>query len=556
MLEENYHNDPYWKIVWRQFCRRPYGLFALFVVALFALTGVFAPFLASSKPLIVNYEKNWYFPLFRYLFYSGFYTKPLDLFFNLFIFTLPLALLCIVLFRHHSERMKDSLYLILLLHFILFLFVILDPLKDPASDPKLIQERQLFLQAWKKDHPGIPLSWSQELQFMPPYAKLNLLLREQQREAQNQRLAKSQEIYAEAMQKKGLEMALRDRKKQLLRKGVPLKDIPGEKDLEEMILKEAHLQPVSIPILWQIERENENQKMAREHKILEEEKAAGKEGSPIFLQAQARLNYILERRAWIETQILHLKEELMPFVRSFHWEDDAGGDQTFNQYINWWERTRINRKDLLAALIFGVRISLVVGLMSVGIALLIGIPIGAFAGYYGGKFDIVVSRLLEIWEAMPTFFMLLMVVAITQSKSIFLVIGVIGIFGWTTFSRYIRGEFFKQRSLAYAEACKAQGFRDPYIIFSHILPNAIPPLLTLLPFAIMGAITSEAGLSFLGLGEEGSCSWGVLMDEGRSAFPAESYLLWPPAILLTILLVAIALVGDALRDALDPKMHK
>ncbi len=246
----------------------------------------------------------------------------------------------------------------------------------------------------------------------------------------------------------------------------------------------------------------------------------------------------------------------MPFVRSFHWEDDAGGDQTFNQYINWWERTRINRKDLLAALIFGVRISVVVGLMSVGIALLIGIPIGAFAGYYGGKFDIVVSRLLEIWEAMPTFFMLLMVVAITQSKSIFLVIGVIGIFGWTTFSRYIRGEFFKQRSLAYAEACKAQGFRDPYIIFSHILPNAIPPLLTLLPFAIMGAITSEAGLSFLGLGEEGSCSWGVLMDEGRSAFPAESYLLWPPAILLTILLVAIALVGDALRDALDPKMHK
>jgi peptide/nickel transport system permease protein len=156
---------------------------------------------------------------------------------------------------------------------------------------------------------------------------------------------------------------------------------------------------------------------------------------------------------------------------------------------------------------------------------------------------------------MPTFFMLLLVVAITQSKSIFLVVAVIGLFSWPNFSRYIRGEFFKQRNLPYVEACHALGFRNPYIMFSHILPNAIPPLLTLLPFAVMGAITSEAGLSFLGLGEEGSCSWGVLMDEGRTAFPGESYLLWPPAVLLTIFLVAIALVGDALRDAIDPKMH-
>src|SRR5262249_28525982 len=180
---------------------------------------------------------------------------------------------------------------------------------------------------------------------------------------------------------------------------------------------------------------------------------------------------------------------------------------------------------------------------------------GALAGFYGGTFDIIVSRLLEIWEGMPTFFMLLMAIAILQNKSIFLVIAIIGIFGWTTFSRYIRGEFFKQRNLPYIEACRATGLPDHRIIFSHILPNAIPPVLTLLPFAIMGAITSEAGLSFLGLGEEGSCSWGVLMDEGRSAFPSESYLLWPPAILLTVLLVSIAIVGDTLRDAFDPKLH-
>ena len=163
--------------------------------------------------------------------------------------------------------------------------------------------------------------------------------------------------------------------------------------------------------------------------------------------------------------------------------------------------------------------------------------------------------MIEIWESMPTFFMLLMVVAFLHSKSIFIVIVVIGLFGWTGFSRFVRGEFLKQKQLPYVEACRAMGFSDRYIMFSHIFPNAIPPLLTLIPFAVMGAITSEAGLSFLGLGEEGSGSWGVLMDEGRTAFPSESYLLWPPAILLTIFLVAIALMGDALRDALDPKIQ-
>ena len=117
----------------------------------------------------------------------------------------------------------------------------------------------------------------------------------------------------------------------------------------------------------------------------------------------------------------------------------------------------------------------------------------------------------------------------------------------------MRGEVFKQRNLTYVQAARAMGLPNRTIIFSHILPNAIPPILTLVPFDIMAAITSEAGLSFLGLGEEGSCSWGVLSHEGRQVFPYESYLLWPPAILLTILLVCIALVGDTFRDAIDPK---
>ncbi len=419
------------------------SLAALYLVIAFGLVGLYAPFLASSKPLIVYYDGNCYFPLFRYLFYPGFFTKRLDLFFNLLMFTLPLGIGAIYLFRKKRLLVIASIALISIFQVGLFFLILFSPPKDPQADPTLNRIRQDELAR----HP-VP-SWSFDLYTMSPYARLNLLLKKSSNE---------------------------------------------------------NLTP-----------------------------------------------YMQERAQWVKEEQKKLHLVLMPLLRPYHWEDDAGGSQSLNQIVPWWELTRTNGKDLVAALLFGVRISFVVGLVAVAIALAIAIPVGSFAGYYGGTFDIVVSRLLEIWESMPTFFMLLLVVAVTRSKSIFLVIAVIGFFGWTGFSRFLRGEFFKQRNLPYVEACRALGYKDSRIIFSHILPNAVPPLLTLLPFAIMGAITSEAGLSFLGLGEEGSCSWGVLMDEGRQAFPGQSYLLWPPAILLTILLVAIALVGDGLRDALDPK---
>ncbi|MFV0340705.1 MAG: ABC transporter permease, partial [Parachlamydiaceae bacterium] len=270
--------------------------------------------------------------------------------------------------------------------------------------------------------------------------------------------------------------------------------------------------------------------------------------NPAF-QTQDVNVYVELNQALKETpQSPRINHKIMPLLSPYHWEEDPG--EGVKGYT-----PRINGKDLTSALIFGTRISLVVGILSCGIALIIGLPIGAYAGYYGGRFDLVVCRFIEIWESMPAFFMLLFAVAILQSKSIFIVITLIALFGWTGFSRYMRGECLKQRALAYVEAGRAIGYSDTQLLFKEILPNAIAPIITLLPFAIMGAISSEAGLSFLGLGEEGSTSWGILMDEGRSAFPARAYLLWPPAILLTLLLVAIALVGDALRNILDPKLQ-
>lgn len=483
--------DSYWTMIGKRFYKHRLGRWSFYILILFCLAGIYAPLLASSKPLFVLYDGTPYFPLFRYLFYSGFYTKWLDIFFNILMFTFPLFVLTGIFLE--GKKRFISWIAVLTLQLGLFFYYTYFPNKDPASDKELNQLRHQSIQQTK---PYLP-NWESELKYLNSYAKLNEILRYHQRQQQYESL------------------------------------------------KKYPIVQTSLVTLWQMDREHEKEALER---LSRESENNG--------LAKAQLNYLRDRKAWLESENQKLSFIIMPLLSHFHWEDDAGGQQTLNQQVPWWKLTRINRKDLLAALIFGIRISLTVGIISVALALAIGIPIGAFAGFYGGKWDIIVSRLLEIWEAMPVFFMLLLVVALLQSKSIFLVTAVIGFFGWTHFSRYIRGEFFKQRNLSYVEACHALGFRSGYIMFKHILPNAIPPILTLLPFAIMGAITAEAGLSFLGLGEEGSTSWGVLMDEGRSVFPAESYLLWPPAILLTILLIAIALVGDSLRDTLDPKLHR
>lgn len=489
MKEHHIIDDPYWQAVFRRFNKHRIGKLGLIVFLIIALTGIYAPFFASSKPLFVVYDNELYFPLFRYLFYKGFFTKGIDLFFNLLMFFLPVMFGLFVF----TKKWRTSL-LLLSFGFFLLLFFILGSgfVKNPEKIAPFT-------------------SFKQEIEESSSYARLNILLKVFNQKQQHEKVAYLLPNY--------------------------IRELTTFQDKKE--------NEISLPTLYQ-------------NALLHKEEILGSlKSSPPSREKELdneEIRYIEDQDAWIKQNLNKLTIVIMPIVRPFHWEEEAGGDRFFNRIAPLQDKTRINRKDLFASLFFGIRISLVVGMLSVLISILIGIPIGAFAGYFAGKTDLVISRFIEIWESMPSFFMLLMIVAFLQSKSIFIVIFVIGIFGWTSFSRFIRGEFFKQRSLSYVDACQVLGLPINRIIFSHILPNAIPPVLTLLPFAIMGAVTAEAGLSFLGLGEEGSCSLGVLMDEGRSSFPGESYLLWPPAVLLTVFLIAIALIGDALRDTLDPKV--
>jgi len=523
----------YWQLIWQRYKKHPSGMCALVVLAIFFLIAAYAPFLASSKPLYVVYDDHIYFPLFRYLLSSSFYTKKIDLFFNLIGLFLPLYG---ALFLWLKRYLKIA-SLILMITFVgLFTYCGFFKVLDPALSAHLEQQKQARILQMDID-PRKPYqlpSWDFELQYANDYAKLNIVLKQWILRSQHAAIVQALDNPAFApptifqLQEERQQKELEE-----LKRGVEAgkeRYLANRKEEEELNKSSGKLSPKALQRLSLLEEENRD-----------------------FEELQNRYHYLLDKRAWIDRQLKLVRSIQMPLVRSHHWEDDVGGEQSLNLKLPFMELSRINRKDLTAALIFGSRISLFVGIAATALALLIGVPLGLLSGYYGSKFDMLVCRFVEVWEAMPVFFMLLLIVAITQTKSIFVVIAVLSVFSWMSAFRFVRAEAFRQREMLYVDATRALGFTSSRILLVHILPNSILAVLALLPFDIMGAVTREAGLAFLGLGEEQSCSWGVLMDEGRSAFPAESNLLWPPAIVLTLLLISIAFVGQSLQEAMDPK---
>ncbi len=226
------------------------------------------------------------------------------------------------------------------------------------------------------------------------------------------------------------------------------------------------------------------------------------------------------------------------------WHNPATGAPT-------WLGTDPAGHDVAARMLFGSRISLTIGFIATGIALLIGAFIGAVSGFFGGKIDLILQRLVEIMMCFPTFLLILAVVAMT-GRDIFIITLVIGLTSWAGIARLVRGEFLAQTVRDYVLAGRSLGLPSSRIMFRHVLPNTIAPLLITATFGIAGAVLGESGLSFLGLGDPRVASWGQLLNHGREN-PAFAWLIYAPGLAIFALVLALNAVGEGLRQAFDPK---
>ncbi len=213
-------------------------------------------------------------------------------------------------------------------------------------------------------------------------------------------------------------------------------------------------------------------------------------------------------------------------------------------------------RDVLSRLIWGTRISMSVGFIAVGIALIIGVVVGAVAGYYGGIVDIVLQRVMEIMMCFPVFILILSLLAFLP-PSIYNIMVVIGVMGWTGVARLIRGEFLRLRESDFATAARATGLRDRRIMFRHLLPNALSPVLVSATFGVAGAILTESALSFLGFGvPPPTPSWGELLSQSQRYVDQAWWLVTFPGLAIFITVTAFNLVGEGLRDAMDPRLRQ
>ena len=213
-------------------------------------------------------------------------------------------------------------------------------------------------------------------------------------------------------------------------------------------------------------------------------------------------------------------------------------------------------QDVLSQMMHACRLSISIGLVSTGISVLIGIVIGSLMGYFGGWVDLLLSRIVEIFMAIPVLFLLIVAAAVLP-RNTYMMMAIIGLVSWTLSARFIRAEFLKMRSQDFVQGAIAAGLPLRLVLFRHMLPNGITPVLVLASFSIAAAILAEATLSFLGLGPDGQASWGKLLASATGATGTFNWWLaiFPgAAIFLTVL--AYNLMGEAFRDAIDPKLRK
>lgn len=213
-------------------------------------------------------------------------------------------------------------------------------------------------------------------------------------------------------------------------------------------------------------------------------------------------------------------------------------------------------RDLFARVLYGGRISLLVGIASTCVSVLIGVPLGLIAGYYRGIWETIIMRAADIFMSFPSMILILVLVAVF-GPSIFNVTVVIGVLGWTSIAKLIYGNTLSLREKEYIEAARAMGMKNRKIIFTEILPNAIAPVWVTIAFRVSSGILTESSLSFLGLGvQTPQASWGNIIFAAQNllVLTARPWVWIPPGICIILVVVGFNFIGEGVRDALDPKM--
>ncbi|WP_113913335.1 ABC transporter permease [Roseovarius dicentrarchi] len=212
-------------------------------------------------------------------------------------------------------------------------------------------------------------------------------------------------------------------------------------------------------------------------------------------------------------------------------------------------------RDVLSGLAHGAYVSLLVGLVSTIVALAIGVPVGACAGYFAGRVDDALMRFTEFFQTIPSFALAIVLLAIFQPSLTFVIIA-IAVVSWPPVARLVRGEVLSLRTREFVEAATLSGLGNTQIILRHILPNALPPIIVLASLMIAQAILLESSLSFLGLGDPNIMSWGYMIGAARTVIRTAWWLSFLPGMAILLTVLALNLIGEGLNDALNPRLTR
>jgi peptide/nickel transport system permease protein len=246
-------------------------------------------------------------------------------------------------------------------------------------------------------------------------------------------------------------------------------------------------------------------------------------------------------------------------IRDNEWEDRPGNPSGDKGKPSWNNLFGTDQRgvDVFAQMVHGARIAMIVGFVSMGIASLIGVTLGATAGYMGGWIDTVISRITEVVLCIPTLVLILALIAIIEKVTIWHMMAIIGITGWTGIARLTRAEFLRLKEMEFVTAAQALGAGHARVMFRHVLRNALAPILVPITFGIAAAILIESGLSFLGFGAPPpNPSWGTLLNAGRGTIQETWWLVLFPGQAIFITVLAYNLIGEGIQESTDPRMRQ